>query len=69
MEPCTPLDDTKLLSGSDYQTHFDSAAYLKNEFGGNITTRKDPEIDLFLKLHQNLHDTFKDGKRKTYIKL
>ncbi len=62
MEPCTPLEDTTLFSGTDYQTHFDSARYLNDEFGGDITTRKDPEIDLFLKLHQNLHDTFKDGK-------
>ncbi len=56
------MEEVKLLSGSDYQEHFDSAAYLHNEFGGDITTRTDPEIDLFLKLHQNLHNTFKDGK-------
>ncbi len=54
-------DPTSQLSHPDYDKHFDPAVYLRNEFGGDISQIDNPEIDLFLKLHKHLHDTFKDG--------
>ena len=53
-----------MAAGYSSKEEFNERKHLEEVFGGDISTRTDIDLKLNLKLHKQLHDTFKNGKSK-----